>query len=181
MDESTQKSIDKALHHFEWELSKIQMGRANPALVEDILVEQYGSMSPIKNCASVSVLDTQTISIAPWDKTLLHPIAKAISDAGVGLNPQTMTESVMIKIPDMTEDRRKDTVKVLKKFAEDAKVSIRNIRAEAQKTIKKKETDKEISEDQARDMMEDVQKLVDEANKKIDEATKVKETDIMHV
>lgn len=181
MIENTKQAIEKALHHFEAELGKIQMGRANPALVEDIRVEQYWSLAPIKNAATVNVLDPQTLSIAPWDKTLIHAIAKAISDAGVGLNPQTMADSVMIKIPDMTEERRRDTVKVVKKFTEDAKVSIRNVRADAQKTIKKQETDKEISEDQARDMMDDIQKIIDEANKKIDEGAKVKEADIMKV
>jgi len=157
------------------------MGRANPALVEDIRVEQYGSLAPIKNAATVNVLDPQTLSIAPWDKTLIHAIAKAISDAWVGLNPQTMADSVMIKIPDMTEERRRDTVKVVKKFTEDAKVSIRNVRGDAQKSIKKQETEKEISEDQARDMMDDVQKLIDDANKKIDDGAKLKEADIMKV
>lgn len=181
MSETVKQSLEKALHHFETELSKIQMGRANPALVEDIRVEQYGSLAPIKNAASVNVLDSQTLSIAPWDKTLLHAIAKAISDAGVGLNPQTMADSVMIKIPDMTEDRRKDTVKVVKKFTEDAKVSVRNVRGEAQKAIKKQETNKEITEDQARDMMDELQKSIDEANKKIDEGAKAKEADIMKV
>lgn len=119
---NVKQSLEKALHHFEAELGKLQMGRANPALVEDIRVDQYGSMTPIKNCASVNVLDPQTLSITPWDKSVIHAIAKAINDAGVGLNPQTMADSVMIKIPDMTEDRRRDTVKVVKRFTEDAKV-----------------------------------------------------------
>lgn len=157
------------------------MGRANPSLIEDIRVEQYGSLQPIKNSASINVLDPQTLSIVPWDKTLIHAIAKAISDAGVGLNPQTMADSVMIKIPDLTEERRKDTVKVVKKFIEEAKISIRNVRGDAQKAIKNQETNKEISEDQARDMMDEVQKLIDDANKKIDEGGKNKEADIMKV
>lgn len=181
MWESTQNQINKSLLHFEAELGKIQMGRANPALVEDIRVEQYGSLSPIKNTASVNVLDSQTLSISPWDRSLIHAIAKAITEAWVGLNPQTMADSVLIKIPDMTEERRRDTVKVVKKFTEDAKVSIRNIRGEAQKSIKKQETEKEISEDQARNLLEDLQKMIDEANKKIDEKAKQKETDIMKV
>lgn len=181
MIENLKLSLDKALHHFEAELGKLQMGRANPALVEDIRVDQYGSLAPIKNAATVNVLDPQTLSISPWDKSIIHAIAKAISDAGVGLNPQTMADSVLIKIPAMTEDRRKDTVKIVKKFTEEAKVSVRNIRAEAQKSLKKQETEKEISEDQARDMMEDIQKMIDEANKKIDEGAKIKEADVMKV
>ena len=105
--------LEKATEHLESEFGKIQMGRANPALVEDIRVEQYGSLQALKNCASLSTLDAQTLSISPWDKTLIHPIAKAITDAGIGLNPQTMGDSVMIKIPPMTEERRRDMTKVV--------------------------------------------------------------------
>jgi len=174
-------SIEKALHHFEAELAKIQMGRANPSLVEGVMVEQYGSLQPLKNIASVNVLDSQTLSISPWDKTAIHPIAKAISDAAIGLNPQSSSESILIKIPDLTEERRKEIVKVVKKFVEDAKVSIRNIRADANKTIKKQETNKEIWEDEARNTINDIQKIIDDANKKIDEEGKKKEEDVMKV
>lgn len=181
MLEQAKSSLDKALHHLEWEFGKLQMWRATPAIVEDIMIEQYGSMQPLKNSASINILDPQTLSIAPWDKTLLHAIAKAITDAGVGLNPQTGADSVMIKVPALTEERRKEMCKVVKKFAEDAKVSVRNIRADLHKQIKKQETDKVISEDVARDTENDLQKLIDEANKKIDEASKHKEADVMKV
>lgn len=181
MLENLQNQLSKALHHLEGEFWKLQMGRANPALVEDILVEQYGGMQPIKNCCSINILDPQTLSIAPWDKTLIHAIAKAITDAAVGLNPQTMADSVMIKVPPMTEDRRKEMVKVVKKFAEDAKVSVRNVRGDLLKAIKRAETEKEISEDQAKNHETDLQKAIDEANKKIDEAAKIKEADVMKV
>ena len=181
MLEEARGQLEKALHHLEGEFGKIQMGRANPALVEDIRIEQYGSLQALKNCASVNTLDAQTLSISPWDKTLIHPIAKAITDAGIGLNPQSMGDYVMIKIPPMTEDRRRDMVKVVGKFAEDAKISVRNIRGEALKDIKKQETAKEISEDIVKKYEADLQKIVDEANKKIDEAAKKKEVDIMKV
>ena len=116
MIEQAKQQLDKALHHLEGEFGKLQLGRANPALVEDIRVEQYGSLQVIKNTASINILDSQTLSISPWDKTLVHPIAKAITDAGVGLNPQTMADSVLIRVPQLTEERRKETCKIVRKF-----------------------------------------------------------------
>lgn len=181
MLQDAQASLDKALHHLEVEFGKLQMGRANPVLVEDIMVEQYGSMQPIKNSASINILDSQTLSIAPWDKALIHTIAKAITEAGTGLNPQTMADSVLIKVPPLTEERRREMCKVVKKFGEDAKISVRNVRADFHKQIKKQETDKEISEDMARDLENDLQKQIDAANKSIDEHTKKKEEDVMKV
>lgn len=181
MLQDAKQELQKAIHHLEGEFSKLQMGRANPALVEGIFVEQYGSLQAIKNCASVNILDPQTLSIVPWDKTLVHPIAKAITDAGVGLNPQTQADSVLIRVPQMTEDRRKDMCKIVKKFAEEGKVSIRNIRGEFMKQIKKQETEKLISEDAAKDLEKDLQKLVEDTNKAIDEAAKKKESDVMKV
>ena len=176
-----QQHIDKAIHHLESEFGKLQMGRANPALVEDVMIEQYGSMQPIKNSASIGILDPQTLSISPWDKELVGVITKAIIAANIGLNPQAGAESIMIKVPQMTEETRRDMVKVVKKFGEDAKVSIRNVRADFHKQIKKQETEKEISEDQAKDLETDLQKIIDAANKKIEEATKHKEADVMKV
>ena len=181
MQQETKELLSKAIHHLEVEFWKLSLGRANPSLVEDIRVEQYGSLQPIKNCASINLLDAQTLSIAPWDKTLIHPIAKAITDAWVGLNPQTMGDSVMIKIPPLTEERRREVVKIVKKFAEEAKISVRNVRADILKSIKKQETDKLISEDQVRDLETDLQKQIDEANKQVEELTKRKEADVMKV
>ena len=174
-------SIDKAIHHLESEFWKLQMGRATPMIVEDVMIEQYGSMQPLKNSASINILDPQTLSIVPWDKTLVWVITKAIIASNIGLNPQSWADSIMIRVPQMTEERRKEMVKIVKKFAEDGKVSIRNIRWDFHKKIKKQETDKEISEDQARDLEVELQKLIDDANKRIDEASKHKEWDIMKV
>lgn len=181
MIDQAQKQLDKALHHLESEFWKLQMGRANPALVEDIMIEQYGSMQPIKNSASIWVMDPQTLSISPWDKELVGVITKAIIAANIGLNPQSGAESILIKVPQMTEERRRDMAKIVKKYGEDAKVSVRNIRADVHKQISKQKTDKEISEDEAKDLETDLQKFVDAANKKIEEATKHKEADVMKV
>lgn len=173
--------IASAIKHLDIEYSKLQLGRANPALVEDITIEVYGSVWPIKNSASVSVMDSQTLNIKPWDKSVLHTIEKAISDSGIGLNPQNLGESIIIKIPPLTEERRKEIAKLAKKLAEDAKIWVRNARWESLKHIKKAEDDKEISEDESKDFQADLQKIIDEANKKIDEHYKNKEADIMKV
>jgi len=173
--------IKKAISHLETEYSKLQLWRANPAMVEDILVDQYGSLMPIKNWASLTLLDSQTISIQPWDKSLVHKIAKAITEENLWLNPQTMADSVMIKIPPMTEERRKEAVKIAKNMAEEAKVWVRNARADSHKVIQTAKDWKEISEDIANNYEKDLQKMVDDANKQIDEMTKKKEVDIMKI
>lgn len=181
MLEKAKSGIEKSLHHLEVEFSKLQAGRANPAMIEDIRVDSYGSLTPIKNVASINILDSQTLSIVPWDRGQIHSIAKAITDAGVGLNPQTMADSVMIKIPLLTEDRRKDLCKIAKKFSEEAKVSVRNSRQDSLKDIKVGKDAKEITEDDVKNYETQLQKLVDDANKKIDESLKKKEEDIMKV
>lgn len=181
MLEKAKEWIEKAVKHLDLEYSKLQLGRANPSLVESILVEKYISTQPIQNIASVSNLDSQTLSIKPRDKSDIHPIAKAITESGLWLNPQTMADSVMLKIPLLTEERRKEISKIAKNLAEDAKISIRNVRWEIQKVIKKAEEDKEISEDQEKDYLNDLQKLVDDANKKIEEHYKHKDIEIMKI
>lgn len=181
MLEKTSEKIKKALHHLEAEFSKLQLGRANPSLVEEVLVEQYGMSQPLKNCTSVNILDNQTLSIQPWDKGVIHNIAKAITDAGLGLNPQTMADSVLIKIPPLTEERRRETTKIAKKMSEEAKIGVRNARHDALKELKSEEDAWNLSEDDVKMYEKDLQKMVDDANKKIDEMTKKKEEDIMKV
>ena len=173
--------LKKAINHMEVEFSKIQMGRANPLLVEDVMIEQYWALTPIKNVATVSCLDSQTLSIKPWDKTIIGAIAKAITNSGKGLNPQTMADSVMIKIPQVTEERRREMTKIVKSLSEEAKVAVRNIRWDVMKDIKNAENNKEISEDEKKDLEEKVQKEVNEANKIIDEKTKKKNEEVMKV
>ncbi len=181
MLEKASEWIKKALTHLETEFSKLQVGRANPAMVEGILVEQYGSFGPIKNVASLTLLDSQTISIQPWDRTLIHKIAKAITEENLWLNPQTNADGIMIKVPPLTEERRREAVKIAKNMTEEAKVWIRNARADSHKLISQAEDDKEISEDIAKDYERDLQKLVDDANKQVDDMFKKKEVDIMKI
>lgn len=181
MLEKAKEWIEKAIRHLDIEFSKLQLGRANPVLVEDIRVEQYGSLQALKNVASVSNLDSQTLSIKPWDRSIIGAIGKAITDSGLGLNPQSMADSIIIKVPSLTEERRVELTKVAKKMAEEARVWVRNARADSHKAIQQAEDDKKISEDQAKDFENDLQKMIDEANKKIDEHLKKKTEDIMKV
>jgi ribosome recycling factor len=175
------EGIKKAINHLSLEFSKLQLGRANPALVEGIMIEQYGSMQALKNMAWVSCMDSQTLSISPWDKTAVWPIAKAITDSWLGLNPQTMSDSIMIKIPSLTEERRIELTKIAKKMAEEAKVWVRNSRSDCIKDIKKAEDNKEISEDERKNFETDLQKVIDDANKNIEEHLKKKTEDIMKI
>lgn len=181
MLDTVKTSIEKSIKHLDLEFSKLQLGRANPIMIEWVMVEQYWNMQPIQNMASVTNLDSQTLSIKPWDKTSLHSIAKAITESGLGLNPQTMAESIMIKVPPLTEERRKEVAKYAKTLAEDAKISVRNARQEAVKNIKRAEDNKEISEDEKKNLENELQKIIDEANKKIDEKQKQKQEDIMKI
>jgi len=176
-----QNNVDKAVKHLEHEFHKLHLWRANPALIEDIHVEVYGSMQPIKNSATINIMDNQTLSVQPWDKSVLHPIAKAITESGLWFNPQVWWESIIIKVPMMTEERRKEVAKYAKNLMEEAKVSVRSARQDTIKAIKRQENDKEISEDQRKDLENDVQKIIDDANKKIEELFKAKEQDIMKV
>ena len=175
------EGIEKAIKHLEHEYSKLQLGRANPIMVEWIMVEQYGSLQKIQNIAAVSNLDSQTLIIKPWDRTVIHAIAKAITDSGLGLNPQSMADSIMIKVPQLTEERRREISKIAKTMAEEAKVWVRNARQDSLKVIKKAEDDKEISEDVRKDLENDLQKLIDDANKKVEEHYKHKDADIMKI
>ena len=181
MLDKAKEGLKKALHHLDVEFSKIQMWVANPLLLEDIMVEQYGSLQPLKNMAAVSVMDPQTLLIKPWDKTVMNDIAKAITNSGKGLNPQTMADSILIKIPQVTEERRREMTKVVKDLSEQAKISVRNVRGDIMKDIKRAEDNKEISEDERKDTEEAVQKEVSESNKSIEEKTKKKNEDVMKV
>ena len=179
MLEKAKNWIEKTKKHLELEFSKLQIWRANPSMVEDIMIENYWAFQPIKNSASVSNMDSQTLSIKPWDRSMIHKIAKAITEEWMWLNPQTMADSIIIKMPIPTAERRQEVAKYAKKLAEDAKIWIRNSRQESLKDIKKAEDEKIISEDQVKNYNDDLQKIVDEWNKSIDLMLKKKEEDIM--
>jgi ribosome recycling factor len=171
--------LKKAEEHLHNEFNKLQVGRANPAVVEGVHVMAYGSVQPLKNIASVSVMDAQTISISPWDKSLIRDIDRAITEANLGLNPQNNGETILIKLPTLTEERRRDLVKIAKRLSEEGKVAIRNIRADYLKKIKGQGA--EVSEDVVKDQEAQLQKSIDTESKKIDDMLAHKEADIMKV
>ncbi len=184
----TQQYIDQARSEFEKamarlneEYAKLQVGRANPALVEGMLVESYGGSQPMKSVASISCPDPKTLQIQPWDKSIMADIEKAIRESDLGLNPVNNGHAVLLNIPPLTEERRKELVKVVKQLAEDAKVSIRNSRQTAHTRFKELESGGEITEDDKYSSEKKLQEVVDEYNKKVDDADKAKESAVMTV
>jgi ribosome recycling factor len=176
-----QQDLHKAINHLSNELSKLQAGRANPAIVEWVFVMAYGSSQPLRNIAAVSILDAQTISIQPWDKGVIKDIEKGITEANLGLNPNNNGESIMINIPPLTEERRRELVKIASRLLEEGKVGIRNVRQDYKKKIDTAKANKEISEDEAKDHENDLQKQVDHATKEIEALFKKKEEEVMKV
>lgn len=173
--------LKKAEEHLHNEFNKLQVGRANPSLFEGITVHAYGSNQPIKNLANIGVLDAQTVTIQPWDRSVLRDIAKGISDANLGLTPQDNGESILIRIPPMTEERRRDLVKIAKNLSEEGKIAVRNVRQEYLKRIKASESEKTISEDQTKQFEAELQKKIDTEMKKIEEMLKHKENEVMKI
>ena len=176
-----QIELQKAKEHYIGELSKLQAWRANPAIVEGVYVMAYGSSQALRNVAAVSTLDAQTISITPWDKSVIRDIEKGITDANLGLNPTNNGESILINIPTLTEERRRDLVKVSGRMTEEAKVSIRTVRQDYKKKIDAAKAAKTISEDEAKGYEADLQKWVDIVMKEIEAIEKKKSGDIMKV
>lgn len=171
----------KIADHLKEEFARLQVGRANPVLVENIPVQAYGGSQPVKGVASITTPEPRTIMIQPWDKGLLGAIEKGIVGAGIGLNPVNDGVVVRINIPPLTEERRADLTKHVKKLAEDARISVRNARQDAHNKFKQMKADSQITEDDLHDSEKKLQVKVDDINAKIDEMAKVKEQDIMTV
>jgi len=173
--------MNKSIEALRSELSKVRSGKATTALLDGIKVEYYGSMVPLNQVSNVSVLDAHTLSLTPWEKPMVAVIDKAILEANIGLNPISDGTNLKIPVPPPTEERRKDLVKLVKKFGEETKVAVRNIRRDANDHLKREEKDKKLSEDLLHDAEADVQKLTDEHIKMIDDILKHKEAEIMEV
>ncbi len=163
------------------ELSGIRSGKATPALLDSVRVEAYGQKTPLNQLSSISVPDPKSLVVQPWDKNIVGDVVKAIQIAELGFNPQVEGNIIRIPVPPLSEERRRELVKLCKKIAEEGKVAIRNIRRDANDHLKKAEKDKEISEDQQHRTMETIQELTDEYTKKIDELTEAKEKELMSV
>ncbi|MGS2762829.1 ribosome recycling factor [Sinomicrobium sp. M5D2P9] len=176
--DGAKEAMDGAIAHLEKEFVNIRAGKASPAMVGSVFVDYYGSQTPLGQVANVSTPDARTISIQPWEKSMLQTIEKAIIVANIGFNPMNNGETIIINVPPLTEERRRDLVKQAKGEAEDAKVSIRGARQDANKDVKKLE---EASEDLKKNAEVDIQELTDGYIKKVDDLLTVKEKEIMTV
>ena len=176
--DTAKEMMENALTHTRDESAKIRAGKAMPNMLDGVEVEYYGSMTPLNQVAGVTTPDARTLSVKPWEKTMIPEIEKAIINSGLGLNPQNDGEQIRINIPPLTEERRLQLMKQVKAEAENGKISIRNARKETNDSLKKLEG---ISEDLIKDAEDDVQKLTDTYTSKIDSLVDAKEQDIMTV
>ncbi len=175
------RRMDGAINAFHDELVKIRTGRATPTLLDGIRVDYYGQKVPLNQAATVTAPEPRLLVVQPWEKKMLGEIEKEIQKADLGLNPSNDGTVIRIPIPQLSEERRKDLVKLVHKFAEDARVAVRNVRRDANDHLKKLEKNHEISEDQLKDYLDEIQKLTDDHIKEIDNIMKNKEEEILKV
>lgn len=173
--------MDQSIAAFKNNLTKIRTGRANPALLDSVHVDYYGSLLPISQVANVSLLDSRTISVQPWEKGMGAKIEKAIRDSDLGLNPSSMGDLIRVPMPAMSEERRKELTKVVRNEGESAKVAVRNLRRDANEAVKKAVKDKLASEDDQKRSEAEIQKVTDRHILTIDQLVAAKEHDIMAV
>ena len=178
---SLEGKMDQSIESFKNNLTRIRTGRANPALLDTVQVDYYGSQVPISQVANVALLDARTISVTPWEKGMGAKIEKAIRDSDLGLNPASMGDLIRVPMPPMTEERRKELTKVVRSEGENAKVAIRNLRRDANDAVKKLVKDKLASEDEQKRSEAEVQKTTDKHIAEVDKLIAAKEQDIMSV
>jgi len=174
----TEELMKGRVEKFKHELSGVRTGRANPQILESIRVESYGSLMPLKQVAAISVPEARTLEIRPWDPSTLEAIEKALNKSDLGVPPQNDGKMIRLQMPTMTEERRRDLVKMLGKTAEEARVALRNERRDALEKLKKSEKAKEISEDEKKRMDQSIQQLTDRYIKQVDEALAQKEKEV---
>ena len=178
---SAEDRMAKSLDTLKTNLAKIRTGRAHAGILDHVQVEYYGSPVPVGQVANVNVIDARTLSVQPYEKNMVGPIEKAIRDSDLGLNPVSMGDNIRVPMPALTEERRRDLTKVVRSEGEDAKVAVRNVRRDANDTLKKLVKDKEISEDQERRAQDDIQKITDRHVADVDKLVAQKEAEIMTV
>ena len=175
----TKDQMSKTVDFCASQLGKIRTGRASTSLLDGVMVDMYGTMGPISNAASISTPDARSIIVQPWDKSLLSAIERAIHQADLGFNPQNDGTLLRIPVPPLTEERRKEFVKMSKKIAEEAKIALRNIRRDTNESLKKIEKSKEISEDDRKKGEDEVQKITDQFIKNVDTLQEKKEKELL--
>lgn len=179
--DNVSEKMDKALDNLDLNFSEIRAGRANPAILNKVTVEYYGTPTPLNQVASIAVPEARQILIQPWDKSLINDIIKGIEKAEIGINPMNDGNSIRLIFPELTEERRKEIVKDIKKMSEEAKVAVRNVRRDAMDDAKNELKNKEISEDEEKVLEDQIQKTTDSYVGKIDEMTEKKINEIMTV
>ena len=178
---SAEQKMIKTLETLKADLGKVRTGRAHTGLLDHVMVDYYGTPTPINGVANVTLLDARTLAVTPWEKKMVSAIDKAIRDSDLGLNPATMGETVRVPMPALTEERRKDLIKVVHKEGEGARVAVRNIRRDANNHLKDLLKQKKVAEDEERRAQEDVQKLTDRHIAEIDKLLAAKEADLIAV
>ena len=173
--------MDNALSFFEKELTSVRTSRANISMLDNIQVDSYGTRTPINQLGNISVPDSNLITIQVWDVNLIKPIESAILESNLGINPQTDGQLIRLPIPKLSEERRKELVKVISKYSENSKITIRNIRREIMDSTKKEEKDNNLSQDEMKKILSDIQIITDEYISKIDLITSNKQTEILKV
>ncbi len=176
-----ESKMNKSIESLHTELAKIRTGRANPSLLESVMVPYYGNPTPLNQVANVTVGDARTLVITPWEKSLVAAIEKAIMQADLGLNPASMGETIRVPLPALTEERRKDLIKLVRAASENAKIAIRNLRRDANTQLKDLLKAKELSEDEERRSQDKVQQITDKFIKEVDTILEKKEADLMEV
>ncbi|MEI7841960.1 MAG: ribosome recycling factor [Gallionellaceae bacterium] len=178
---NVEQKMAKSLDALKADFGKVRTGRAHTGILDHVTVDYYGSPTLVSQVANITLIDARTIGVQPWEKNMISPVEKAIRDADLGLNPSTNGEMIRVPMPMLTEERRRDLIKVVRNEAENAKVAVRNIRRDANEHLKKLLKDKEVGEDDERRAQEDVQKFTDRFVAEIDKALQVKETDLLAV
>lgn len=179
--QSAEQKMLKSIEALKVDLGKVRTGRAHTGILDHVQVDYYGSMMPINQVAAISLADARTITVQPWEKPMIAKVEKAIRDADLGLNPATNGDVIRVPMPALTEERRKDLIKVVRGEAEGSKVAVRNVRRDANDALKKLLKDKEIGEDEERKAQDDIQKLTDKFVAEIDKVLQAKEADLMAV
>jgi ribosome recycling factor len=178
---TVEQKMNKSLDTLKVDFSKVRTGRAHPGILDHVMVSYYGNPTLLTKVANVNLIDNRTIEVQPWEKNMVSPIEKAIRDADLGLNPSTNGDVIRVPMPMLTEERRRDLIKVVRVDAESAKVAVRNIRRDANEQLKKLLKEKQIGEDDERRAQEEVQKATDRFVVEIDKALQAKEADLMAV
>lgn len=181
LKKATEQKMQKSIEALKTDLGKIRTGRAHTGILDNVMVDYYGTPTPIPQVANVNLLDARTLSVQPWEKPMLAKVEKAIRESDLGLNPSSQGEAIRVPMPVLTEERRKEMIKLVKSEGEGAKVAIRNLRRDANNALKEKLKAKEVSEDDERKAQDDVQKMTDKFVAEVDKLLVLKEQDLMQI